>query len=97
MFKYSQIIYFLHKKLTNVGLEVSTVYVISSPYVSNCFEFFVRYILENLSQNKIRQENYIMSLYITFNCVKMARYSQSFSNYIKRLQQNVLILRYCIH
>ena len=52
MSKYSEIIYCLQKK-THFSLEVSIVYVISSIYVLNCFNYFLTYILRQNVSKKI--------------------------------------------
>ena len=50
MSKYSHVIYGLQEKLTQFNLAVSVEYVISSPYVLNCFEYFLINILGQMYQ-----------------------------------------------
>ena len=65
IFEYSQIAYWLHKKSTHFVLEVSVVYVISSPYVLNCLKYFLM-SFGTKCLRKSDKKNF--KLYLVFMC-----------------------------
>ena len=55
----------------------------------------LKYVSWDICPKKTQSEKYTKSLPKSL-CVKLTRYSETFLNYIKSLEQNVLILQFCI-